>query len=506
MSVDESTTLLMDNDDVPPRKDKKYMSQKFQWTIGRVIAFVISAFIFQMLFALIVSNWDKESTTQTSAIEKSTKSKYKNVQGMGFQIYTGAAPAFLTSTDSENKIPNPECEVHYAYGQLVGEEGPLLQCYIGHEDPFSDISRRIQIMREAVDKAYVYSDKDPETLKVFLAPEFYFRGVSGAYIFDDEEPNDPAYCGPICALLKGLEDIVAEKRFEDWLFLFGTVVASDKVSDSESEHLFYNFAPIYKGYDPARMDHQGKRFLSPKRYVSSSDFLTPARYLNSTVTKQLVGQQLPRHDNTVFNPHDFNRKRYDSDVWLNYRDELNGLGYALLEYGWLMVDGLALSVEICFDHQMHTALNTYLGDIVTGRHTLIPSSSDHGLEYVQIPQYQAQLSIVSSAGMTVVPESLVLTNNGTIFLQDGLSNGTNSMFWGTEGCELGLQFDGGTEAVQRKAFLSATDVFFEHTALSSFRRLWVQQDWEKSLNGSFSTKVYKPEIVLFDPLPIALVY
>jgi len=178
----------------------------------------------------------------------------------------------------------------------------------------------------------------------------------------------------------------------------------------------------------------------------------------------------------------------------------------MIEYGWLMVDGLALSVEICFDHQMHTSLNTYLADITTGRRTLIPSSSDQGLDYVHIPEYQAQISIVSSAGMTVVPESLVLTNNGTIFLQDGLSNDTNVMYWGMEGCELGLQFDGGTEAVQRRAFISATDIFFEHTALDTFRREDVfHGDWVKSIHGYFSTEVYKPQMTIFEPVAIAKV-
>ena len=193
-------------------------------------------------------------------------------------------------------------------------------------------------------------------------------------------------------------------------------------------------------------------------------------------------------------------------MWNKYREELNDLGYALIEYGWLMIDGLSVSVEICFDHQMHTALNTYLGDITTGRHTLVPSSSDNKLEYVRIPEYQAQVSIVSSAGMTAVPESMALADKGILFLQDGLSNETNKMYWGMDECELGLQFDGGTEAVQRRAFLSATDIFFEHTALQMFRRVDVFEDWKKTLAGLFSAHAYKPQITVFDPVPIAEVH
>jgi hypothetical protein len=175
----------------------------------------------------------------------------------------------------------------------------------------------------------------------------------------------------------------------------------------------------------------------------------------------------------------------------------------MIEYDWLMVDGLSITAEICFDHQMRTALNTYLGDVVTGRQTLIPSSSDEGLSYVSIPQYQAQISIVSSAGMTVTPDSLALTNGGTIFLQDGLSNATNQMIWSDEGCEQGLQFEGGTQAAQRRAFLSPTDIVLDHKALMHFERHDLYDHWHSALEGAFSAKVYPPQITIFDAVDIA---
>jgi hypothetical protein len=168
-----------------------------------------------------------------------------------------------------------------------------------------------------------------------------------------------------------------------------------------------------------------------------------------------------------------------------------------------MIDGLSLSMEICFDHQMRTALNTYLGDIVTGRRTLIPSSSDQGLSYVSIPQYQAQISIVSSAGMTITPDSLALTNGGTIFLQDGLSNATNRMIWSDDGCEQGLQFEGGTQAAQRRAFLSLTDIVLDHKALSHFERYDLYENWHSALRSAFSAKVYPPQIIVFEAVDIA---
>jgi hypothetical protein len=260
----------------------------------------------------------------------STNSKYRKVQGIGFQIYTGGAPAFINHTDGTSAL-NPECVGRESYGQVVGEIAPMIQCYIGLPDPMLDVRGRIEIMMDAVEKAYALADNDdPETLKVFIAPEFYWRGITGAYSFQyDELPDDPSFCGPICQILMGLEALVANQRFENWIFLFGTIIASDALpTDDPYDFLFYNFAPLYKGYDPAKMDFQGKRFLVPKRYVSSSDFLTPQRHLNESSFKQLLGQ--PPGDSTVYNPHDFNQKRYDPTMWKKYKDELGALGYVAL--------------------------------------------------------------------------------------------------------------------------------------------------------------------------------
>lgn len=250
------------------------------------------------------------------------QSKYAKVQGIGFQIYTGGAPARLPDGRK-----NPECVGRNAYGQ----KRSVLQCYIGHDDPIEDVNRRLEIMREAVDRAHQLADPDPNTLKVFIAPEFYWRGIDGAYSFvyddDDDELN---LCGPICELLKGLEQIVAQQKFEDWLFVMGTVIAAETLpTEDPYDFLFYNFAPLYKGYDPDKMDYTGKRFLVPKRYVSSIDFLTPRRFLNDTAVRELIDEELPDHDTTVFNPYDFSIKRYDNDMWDEYKSELNNIGYVL---------------------------------------------------------------------------------------------------------------------------------------------------------------------------------
>ena len=145
----------------------------------------------------------------------------------------------------------------------------------------------------------------------------------------------------------------------------------------------------------------------------------------------------------------------------------------------------------------------------------MPSSTDWGLEYERIPLYQAQLGIVSSAGMTVEPGSLALTDGGILFLQDGLSDDPPSAVWDTSSeCGPGLRLEGGTEAIHRRAHLSGTDAFFEHRTQepSVHKPVYAGDDdeskdpsWKLALQGLFTTTRYPPTVVVFDPAEIAKV-
>jgi hypothetical protein len=477
-------------------------------------------------------------------------SKYTHFQGLGFQIYTGGAPGYLEDDDdgddsrssskneSENKERsskerhhNDECVGLHSYGHIQGE----LQCYLGHKDPVKDARHRLQIMRDAVERAYEQSlhDDDPKTLKVFIAPEFFWRGKNGAYLFANETlqeklraQGDPsAECRAVCQILRGLENLVADAKYADWLFVFGTVIASETLPQGdEYDYLFYNFAPVYKGYDPAKSTPAGKRFLVPKRYVSDIDFLTPRRNFNDTIAKELrpfdsqLAAEYDEHydnDTTVFNPFDLSQTKYDYEVWTQYKEELSNKGYAIIEYNWFVMDDIVFTIEICLDHLHRSALDSYTANVVTGSKLVIPSGSSSStseeLEYVPIPAHQAQISLVSSAGMVVMPSSLALAQNGTILLQDGMDNTPSRMFWesGSSSCarsNKGLAFEGGSEAVQRVAFLSPTEVVFDYKVRNEYQTydLYPSTDVVQcALKGSFSTKVYDPQVLVYQPIEIA---
>lgn len=381
-------------------------------------------------------------------------------------------------------------------------------------------------MADAVDKAYDLSNKDDTILKIFLAPEFFFRGVNGAFEFHANETKGE--CSEICHILQSLENIVANPRFENWLFLFGTIIASETLPKEDSfDYKFYNFAPLYKGYDPAKYTNGtspiGKNFIVPKRYVSNIDFLTPMRDMtNQSLVMELLDSkedqdhqqkqlhQQPQLDKTLMNPHARGIKRYGSNLWVEYKDELTSLGYTMIEYGWFYMDDICFSVEICLDHLVHRALMTYMADVVTGAKTLVPSSAHDVLEWVGIPRQQAQISLVSSAGMGVVVASLALRNGGYIFLQDGMEGDlTPHSTFGQDTCQPNeLEFYGGSQCVKRNAVVSATDVTFEYEMNLNFHDYALypesngRRHWRHVLKGIFSRVAYPPRITVYDPVNI----
>jgi hypothetical protein len=485
--------------------------------------------------------------------------RYRRFQAIGLSLYTGGAP--LYNADGSQ---NPEC----LHKQRLSKVGHLdededdghdnLYCYLGHANLTEDVRHRLAIMRSAVERAHSLSDPDPSTLKVFVAPEFFWRGQDGAYFFDEEggDLSTESSCGEVCQVLSGLEALTANRTYQDWLFLMGTVVTAEKLPLNDTwDYLFLNFAPLYRGFDPDQTTHLGQRFLVPKRYVSNIDFLTPLRHYNATLAREIIDEQIqqqqenpqgrikPKKDkrdaaklsktklengrtsssshgdddgtstsSPVFNPF-LDRGRYSNHVWDSYKAELNQLEYTMIEYGWLVVDDIVMTVEVCLDHDMASALNSYTADAVTGRTTRIPKVDpfQSELSAVPIPSSMAQLSLVSSAGMTINKASIATTHNGYVFLQDGLGNKSPRMYYESE-CYAGLSFEGGTELVQRSALLTPNDVVLQHRIVSGndggvsvhpvYNPTSRHDDWKSQIRGVFSTAKYEPSLVVYPALDL----
>ena len=108
---------------------------------------------------------------------------------------------------------------YWYHGRLVQYEGEL-------EDE-ADRVLRCSWMKAAINQAYSsYRAKhlndpiDAKTLKVFMAPEFFFRGNDGAY--------DISFFPTIVNEMRGL---TKDTKFKDWLFVLGTVITATFAGD-----------------------------------------------------------------------------------------------------------------------------------------------------------------------------------------------------------------------------------------------------------------------------------
>ena len=178
---------------------------------------------------------------------------YKKLQPLGFGIYTGPqggridistvaagcnppiSPECVDYQPSTDACPDPKCPgipwsynntCMVCYNQAFNECGcgldkdgayvceyaagkfgvsPLdsLKCYVGKSNLTEDIAGRLKIMEMAVDRAYEVSDDSEDVLKIFNAPEFYWRGPDGAYALSSIYESTPDNFNPLVSSRRG---------------------------------------------------------------------------------------------------------------------------------------------------------------------------------------------------------------------------------------------------------------------------------------------------------------
>jgi hypothetical protein len=177
-------------------------------------------------------------------------------------------------------------------------------------------------------------------LKVFIAPEFYFRSMYGGYTdmkyFDGEgagrDPN---------SIVGGLANAVQDERWKNWLFVFGTsvVVAGPFISpetrnpDLSRKIAVLNTALVQKGYYATEDERTLKGVAVVKDYKSGDDFgdFPGVKFKNDDVAHFSAGPI-----------------SYASEV--NTPGQSGGAG----NNGGLifMLDNIAFGLEVCADHNM----------------------------------------------------------------------------------------------------------------------------------------------------------
>lgn len=256
-----------------------------------------------------------------------------------------------------------------AYCVHVGSKGGSTQetymkhAYPGHPDPVEDVKRRCALLAKVVDIAHkdIRTSPSSDVLKVFVAPEFFFRGQQGAYSMEQYQ-----------ATLSLLQTLANAGKFANWLFLFGSIVATAK--DEDDKDTIYNIVVMQRGNQG-----EGGCKVVMKEKVSDMDFpkhmaKVGAIGMGSTIAPKSGGTGTGKEKQT----------RRDS-------------GEGIFEY-----DGVTYGVEICVDHL------------------------DHRLRKSAVARGEArvQVQIVPSAGVAgIVPKSVVAIQSGLVFNCDGSSGG-----------------------------------------------------------------------------------
>jgi hypothetical protein len=248
--------------------------------------------------------------------------------------------------------------------------------YKGDPDPAKDAAARVRLFEKAVVSAHGDSawDKNKNTLKIFMAPEFYFRGTRGAYPIENQS-----------VVISRLKNILKDPMFESWLFICGSVIVR-WVGDSESTRssgtatLVQNIVPVIRG----GVDEEPRVVI--KEHMSGIDFIED-------------GEKIRRTD---FSTSDVEHPASGKPGWLW---SSSGTGAGKEQQGNIRYSGLGIfdeydltfGVEVCLDHKEKRLRKS-------------PPGKDQAF---------VQIQLIPSAGMSIRNDAVVAVKDGVVMNCDG---------------------------------------------------------------------------------------
>lgn len=260
---------------------------------------------------------------------------------------------------------------------------PYGVCYMGNVNNITeDILHRAEIVKKVLYRIKQDSfaespdiDHSDNVLKIVAMPEFFWRGPNGAYsnkqVFED---------GALIHVSNELRDYVADDFFNDFLFVFGTVITAESRDNSlepwenalsQAEDVEYlNFAVIATG--GSARDHY---WVATKEYISTADFLSRTTLPNPSEEKIRDYAEL-------------------DDQWKAFLMDRNS---TLVTDNVIELDGLRIGIEICLDHRVGTLWNKL--------------RTEH--------QDLVDVLVITSAGMAIERGPNPVVPGGVVYLSDG---------------------------------------------------------------------------------------
>ena len=282
--------------------------------------------------------------------------------------------------------------------------------YVGKEDIPEDIRSRVALLREVLEKvaADPTIDHSPATMKIFMAPEFLFRGPKGAYalkhVLGTESRHAEAGESTIGSgqpvsensLQAQLAQLTLSPKWRDWVFVFGTVVGYKQ--------------PLAGGAPAAPTAAERRRASRPPtpcargitRFTTSrSCSAAAARRWRRRSARALRDQELAL-GHRLPQPRAVRRARQRRRAsMLDPVDDLESRTLALAgdadtleidDDGLFTMNGVSFGLEICLDH---------------AKHRLVRAAAKSGAK--------VQVQLVPSGGMEIHEESICVEPGGHVF-------------------------------------------------------------------------------------------
>ena len=233
-------------------------------------------------------------------------------------------------------------------GQFQAVPGRLGVAYSGVDDEQNDLRARADQIKSVIQTAYkahtnarlngrIDAEAEKKWLKIFMAPEFLFRGKSGAYAIER-----------LWDVLPLVREETQKSKYADWLFVVGscvcfTVKTGAKDTNKEQGIILENFALVQKGGWGAS-DGVHDRYVE-KEYVSHIDYDRPEDGLpgsnwGSASRKVAVGGR----DRSALPPPGSRDLKGKLPNWTSksLREANNGCIFEM--------DGISFGLEVCLDH------------------------------------------------------------------------------------------------------------------------------------------------------------
>lgn len=294
--------------------------------------------------------------------------------------------------------------------------------FTGLSEDWADMQEKcadmISAIRGACNLAGIHNS-DGGMLKIFMAPEFYFRGKNGAYEHSlvtgcaartpENGPRIPARKG----LLDLLRDEIDKPQYKDWLFVCGSAIMAARMSTVSCA--FCN-GPVRYVVDSARPGKTKPQCRADASHAGTNETSKAARIDNLAIvlkekTTYTVAKELVSHIDFVT----------DKAAGITYQVNVRGEALNVMRRGTtsgydsadpvaststdermggsvFTLDGITFGLEVCLDH------GASVGSAAKGR---LSNAAN------------IQILLIPSAGMSIM--SFPTVKGGIIFNVDGLT-------------------------------------------------------------------------------------